>query len=158
MFCSCNYSWCCNWQDILEMWHLLCCHCVHFSLAEKWINTQHPFSSTSQGSSCACQDGAFPWPWWLTSWCWVASCWCLGWPTSVVTGRYFKLLSSAPCCWCCPTSGKEKTRAPAAPWPRHVSFKKVFLNPTQESASGLICGYACSKNLHLKYSLFLHSG
>lgn len=115
--------------------------------------------STCQGSSCACQDGAFPWPWWPTSLCWVVSCWCLGWLTSAVTGRYFRLLSSAPCCWCCPTSGKEKTRAPAAPWPRLVlfktlTFKRVLLNPTQDSSPAvkiytlsIHCFYALDKTL-----------
>lgn len=75
-----------------------------------------------QGSSCAYQAGVFPWPWWLVLWCWVASCWCPGWHTSVVTGRYFKLSSSAPCCWCCPTSGKEKTWASAEFCPRGPEF------------------------------------
>lgn len=62
-----------------------------------------------QGLSCACQVGAFPWPWWLVLWCWEVSCWCQVWHTCVVTGRYSRLSSSAPFCLCCHTSGKKKT-------------------------------------------------
>ena len=70
-----------------------------------------PFRSLWQGLSSACQDGAFPWQWWPVLWCWVVSCWCLVWPISVATGRYSKLSSSAPSCWCSPTSGKENATA-----------------------------------------------
>lgn len=70
-----------------------------------------PFCSLWQELSSACQDGAFPWPWWPVLWCWVVSCWCLVWPISVATGKYSKLSSSAPSCWCSPTSGKENAWA-----------------------------------------------
>lgn len=80
--------------------------------SEPWANHSGFFSSPlctpCQGLSSACQDGVSPWPWWPVLWCWVVSCWCPGWPTSVATGRFCKLSSSAPSCSCCPTSGKIK--------------------------------------------------
>lgn len=116
----------------------------HFS---KYVSTRKkthctffPFRrSLCQGSSCACQDGDFPWPWWPALWFWVVGSWCLEWRTSVATGRYFKLSSSVPCCLCCPTFGKEKTLAFAALWYRVIlswfwySVKlKIFFSVTQQ--------------------------
>lgn len=91
-----------------------------------------------QGLSCVCQDGVFPWLWWPALWCWVASCWCLQWHTSVVTGRYSKLLSSVLCCWCCPTSGKEKTWASALLHQRLKSYQPLQLWEMW---------FSCNKNL-----------
>lgn len=69
--------------------------------------------SSLQGSSSVCQCGDSPWPWWPASWRWAASCSCRGWPPCAdtgqvgTTGRCCRSLSSAPSCWCCPTSGES---------------------------------------------------
>lgn len=96
---------------LINAWALTCLVALRVFLSLEQI-TQGFFSSPLcppyQGLSSACQDGVSPWPWWPVLWCWVVSCWCPGWPTSVVTGRSCKLSSSAPSCSCCPTSGKIK--------------------------------------------------
>lgn len=123
-------NWCNHlvsyWQEILKMGYMPCCHTCPFCAWCRKSNNPCPLSFVtpldSQGLSCACRGGVFPWPWWPVLWCWVVSCWCPGWHTSVATGRYSKLSSFAPSCWCCPTSGKEKTWASAALWHESIFF------------------------------------
>lgn len=120
-------------QEILKFWYFHSFYIIFLNMSRLEKNTLYfppPFRcSLCQGSSCACQDGDFPWPWWPALWFWVVGSWCLEWRTSVATGRYFKLSSSVPCCLCCPTFGKEKTLAFAALWYRVIlSDFDILLN------------------------------